>query len=42
MPIVAIFWAVLDGENLTFQQYLATGVILFGVYLVNRKNHKTT
>jgi drug/metabolite transporter (DMT)-like permease len=40
MPIVAIFWAVLDGENLTLQQYLAAAVILFGVYLVNRKNQK--
>jgi drug/metabolite transporter (DMT)-like permease len=42
MPIVAIFWAVIDGENLTLQQYLATAVILLGVYLVNRKNQKTT
>ena len=42
MPIVAIFWAVLDGENLTLQQYLATAVILLGVYLVNRKNQKTS
>ena len=42
IPIVAIFWAVLDGENLTLQQYLATAVILLGVYLVNRKNQKTT
>jgi drug/metabolite transporter (DMT)-like permease len=36
IPIVAIFWGVLDGEELSFLQLLAGAVILFGVYLVNK------
>ena len=37
IPIVAIFWGVLDGENLSFIQLLAGGVILFGVYMASKK-----
>jgi len=37
IPIVAIFWGLLDGEKLNFGQFLACGLILTGVYLVNRK-----
>lgn len=37
IPIVAIFWGVLDGETLSLVQILAAVLILFGVYLVNRK-----
>ena len=37
IPIVAIFWGVLDGENLGFIQLIAGGVILFGVYLASKK-----
>ena len=37
IPIVAIFWGVLDGEKLGFIQLIAGGVILFGVYLAGRK-----
>jgi len=36
IPIVAIIWGVLDGEKLGFVQFLAGGIILFGVYLVNK------
>ncbi len=36
IPIVAVLWGVLDGERLGALQFLATGVILLGVYLVNR------
>lgn len=36
IPIVAIFWGVLDGEQLSFLQLLAGAIILFGVYLVNK------
>lgn len=36
IPIVAVFWGVLDGEKLDFIQLLAGAVILFGVYLVNK------
>ena len=37
MPIVAIFWATLDGEILTLMQFFATAIILAGVYMVNKK-----
>ena len=37
IPIVAIFWGVLDGEKLTLVQLLAGLLILLGVYLTNRK-----
>ncbi|PQJ79742.1 DMT family transporter [Polaribacter porphyrae] len=36
IPIVAIFWGILDGEKLSFIQLVAGIVILFGVYLVNK------
>ncbi|MBT8238958.1 MAG: EamA family transporter [Croceitalea sp.] len=37
IPIVGIFWGVLDGENFTLKQLVAALLILFGVYLVNKK-----
>ncbi|MDX5584286.1 MAG: EamA family transporter, partial [Aureibaculum sp.] len=37
IPIVAVFWGVLDGEKLTLVQLLAGLLILLGVYLTNRK-----
>ena len=37
MPIVAIFWGLLDGEEFKLVQVLGTGVILIGVYLVTKK-----
>jgi len=37
IPIVALFWGVLDEEKLNFTQILATLVILLGVFLANRK-----
>ena len=36
IPIVAIFWGVLDGERLYFGQFLAGTLILIGVYLTNK------
>jgi drug/metabolite transporter (DMT)-like permease len=36
IPLVAVFWGILDGENLSRIQVIAGAVILFGVYLVNR------
>jgi drug/metabolite transporter (DMT)-like permease len=38
IPVVGIFWGLLDGENFVMQQFLATGLILVGVYLINRRN----
>ncbi|MCE2613358.1 EamA family transporter [Flavobacteriaceae bacterium D16] len=37
IPIVGVFWGVLDGERFTLIQLLAAVVILIGVYLVNKK-----
>jgi len=38
IPMVGIFWGILDGEKFTVWQLLASGIILFGVYLVNKSN----
>lgn len=36
IPIVALFWGVMDGERLYFGQFLAGALILLGVYLTNK------
>ena len=36
IPIVAVFWGVLDGERLNLGQVLAGFLILFGIYLTNK------
>ncbi|MUU79858.1 DMT family transporter [Winogradskyella endarachnes] len=37
MPIVALIWGILDGESFNIIQLFASLLILFGVYLANRK-----
>ncbi|MFN8344835.1 MAG: DMT family transporter [Spirosomataceae bacterium] len=37
IPIVAISWGIVDGERISFQQYIGMGIILTGIYLVNRR-----
>lgn len=37
MPIVAIFWGILDGETLSLLQVIASIVILIGVYLSHKR-----
>ncbi len=37
IPIIAVSWAVFDGESLHWVQVLGTGIILSGVYMVNRR-----
>ncbi|MGD1944774.1 MAG: DMT family transporter [Croceivirga sp.] len=37
IPIVGVLWGVLDGEQFTLNQFFAASLILFGVYLVNKK-----
>ena len=37
IPIFAIFWGVVDGENITLFHLICMGIILFGVYMINRK-----
>ena len=34
LPVVAIFWGVLDGEQLGWEQFAASMIIMAGVYLV--------
>ncbi|MCU0468817.1 MAG: DMT family transporter [Arcicella sp.] len=36
IPIVAIIWGILDGETIQIQHFLGMGIILVGVYLVNK------
>jgi drug/metabolite transporter (DMT)-like permease len=36
IPIVAITWGILDGEQITIIQFLAAFLILLGVYMVNK------
>lgn len=38
MPLVALMWGVLDGENFSVLQGLATILILLGIYLANKRN----
>ena len=38
LPIVALFWGLLDGEVFTLNQLFATVIILIGVYLANKKS----
>lgn len=40
VPFIGIFWGVIDGENITVKQIGCLGIILFGVYLVNKPNKK--
>ena len=37
MPIIAIFWGLLDGESFQPIQFIGTLIILMGVYLVTKK-----
>ncbi|OJJ18903.1 permease [marine bacterium AO1-C] len=37
IPIVAIIWGVLDGEQLVTSHYIGMAVTILGVWLVNRK-----
>lgn len=37
IPIVAVLWGVWDGETINLYQLMGGAIILFGVYLVNRK-----
>ncbi|MHA7056630.1 DMT family transporter [Aquimarina sp. M1] len=37
IPIVALMWGLLDGEEFSFYQVVAAGIIILGVYIANRK-----
>ncbi len=36
MPIIALVWGLWDGEKFSLYQLLASGIIIFGVYLTNK------
>jgi drug/metabolite transporter (DMT)-like permease len=36
IPLVAITWGIMDGEKISFLQFLSGFIILLGVYLVNK------
>ncbi len=36
MPIIALLWGLWDGEKFSLYQLLASGIIIFGVYLTNK------
>lgn len=40
IPIVGIFWGLIDGERFSMGQFAAAFVILLGVYLVNKSKKK--
>jgi drug/metabolite transporter (DMT)-like permease len=42
IPFIGIFWGVIDGEKITIKQIACLGIILLGVYLVNRPDKKET
>tara|TARA_B100000900_G_scaffold123002_1_gene103754 strand:+ start:2715 stop:3548 length:834 start_codon:yes stop_codon:yes gene_type:complete len=37
IPIIAIFWGIIDGEQISINHFLGIGIILTGIYLVNKK-----
>ena len=37
IPIVAVLWGVWDRETISLFQLIGGAIILFGVYLINRK-----
>lgn len=37
IPVVAMFWGIFDGENVQVLHFLWIGLILLGVWLVNKK-----
>ncbi|MBL4663436.1 MAG: EamA family transporter [Flavobacteriaceae bacterium] len=39
MPIVAVMWGIFDGERFGVLQVLAASIILFGVYLSNKRSN---
>jgi drug/metabolite transporter (DMT)-like permease len=41
MPVVAIFWGLFFGEHLSVYQIIGGVIILFGVYLGNKKSKKS-
>ena len=37
IPIIAVFWGIVDGEQISINHFLGIGIIFIGIYLVNKK-----
>ena len=37
IPIIAVFWGIIDGEQISINHFLGIGIIFTGIYLVNKK-----
>jgi drug/metabolite transporter (DMT)-like permease len=37
IPVVAIGWGLLDGETVTIVQFFSMGIVILGVWLINKK-----
>ena len=37
IPIIAVFWGIIDGEQISINHILTIGSIFIGIYLVNKK-----
>jgi drug/metabolite transporter (DMT)-like permease len=40
IPVVAVLWGLIDGENLTISNFVGMMLIIGGVYLINRKKKR--
>ncbi len=40
IPFIALFWGFMDGEKITWVEWLCLSIILFGVYLANLPDKK--
>jgi drug/metabolite transporter (DMT)-like permease len=40
IPVVALFWGILDNEDFGLWQFVGMGIILLGVFLVNSGKKK--
>jgi drug/metabolite transporter (DMT)-like permease len=38
IPVFAIFWGIIDGENIQTLQFVCIAIILTGIYIVNKDN----
>ena len=37
IPIIAVFWGIIDGEQISINHFLGIVIIFTGIYLVNKK-----
>lgn len=40
IPFIALFWGFIDGEKITWIEFICLGIILIGVYLANRPDRE--